>query len=72
MACLNWGALEIISKLMEFPKGEIDDLLSTMYTDFLKEAAMHKTAFRSETLRPLAELAYRQLKALVDYETQLV
>jgi len=40
-----------------------------MYTGFLKEAAMHKIAFRSEQLRPLAELAYRQIKALVDYET---
>ena len=66
------GALEIISRLMEFPQGEIDDRLSTMYTNFLKEAAKHKTAYRSESLRPLAQLAYRQLKALVDYETQLV
>ena len=57
---------------MEFPQGEIDDRLSTMYTDFLKQAAKHKTTFRSESLRPLAELAYRQIKALVDYEAQLV
>jgi len=66
------GALEIISKLMEFPKGEIDDRLSTMYTGFLKEATKHKISYRSESLRPLAELAYRQIRALVDYETQLI
>ena len=65
------GALEIISKLMEVPEGEIDDRLSTMYTGFLKEAAKYKISYRSESLRPLAELAYRQIRAIVDYETQL-
>ena len=66
------GALEIISKLMEIPKGEIDDRLVTMYIGFLKEAIKYKTTHRSESLRPLAELAYRQIRALVDYETQLI
>ena len=66
------GALEIISKLMKVPEGKIDDRFSIMYIGFLKEATKYKITYRTEALRPLAELSYRQLKAFVDYETDLI
>jgi len=66
------GVLEIISKLMEVPGGKIDDRFSTMYSGFLKEATKYKITYRTEALRPQAELSYRQLKAFVDYETNLI
>ncbi len=66
------GALEIISELMEVPEGKIDDRFSAMYISFLSEAPNYKITDRGESLRPLAETTYRQLRAFVDYETDLI
>ena len=64
------GALEMISELMQFPEGKIEDRLYAMYVGFIDEAANYEITDRGESLRQLAELAYRQLRAFVDYKTE--
>lgn len=66
------GALEIILKLMEITEGNVEDRLCAMYVSFIDEAANYEITDRGESLRPLAELDYWQLRAFVDYETDQV
>ena len=65
-------ALEMIAELMEVPDGKIEDRLYAMYVGFIDEAANYEITDRGESLRPLADLAYRQLRAFVEYETDYI
>ena len=63
------SVLEIISKLMgAVNRGELDDLLGHTYFTFMEESVNFEVSSNGESLRPLAEVCYKRLKALVDYD----
>ena len=61
------GILELVSDLMEVPKGyNIEDRWTELYISFMDEAIHFKISDQSDSLRPLAEICYRQLKTLIE------
>lgn len=61
--CLS--VLEIVFKLMKIPEGEISDKWGELYSNFIEEAQNYSITSKGETLIPLAESCYLQLKDLV-------
>ena len=64
----NLQLLEIIAKLMKVPKGPISNRWDEIYAGFMLESINYKVTSRGESLRPLAEVCYKQLRTLLDYE----
>lgn len=60
--------LEIVSKLMNVPDGEVDDLWSELYIKFMQEAIQFEITSNADTLKPLAVTCYGRLKSLLDDE----
>ncbi len=62
------GILELVAQLMKVPNELcIGDRWNETYISFMDEAIHFEITDRSDSLRPLAEICYRQLKALIDY-----
>jgi hypothetical protein len=57
--------LEIIFKLMSVPK-VVEDDWGDLYLSYMQQAIQYKITSKGKTLKPLAEVCYRQLKALID------
>ena len=58
--------LEIVSKLMDVPKGRVSDEWGQVYHDFMEQAVHYKIVHRSESLRSLAESCYSKLFNLLE------
>jgi len=57
---------------MQVPEGKIEDRWTELYISFLDEASNYEITPTGESLLPLAELSYRQLKDFVDYEMEKI
>lgn len=57
--------LDIVSELMKVPE-QISDDWGKLYIKFMEQAIQYKMTSRGETLKPLAEVCYNQLNALIE------
>lgn len=57
--------IDVVSKLMQVSASIIDDWDET-YLELMQQASLYQITARGETLKPLAEVCYQQLKAMMD------
>ncbi len=61
--------LEVVFQLMKVPEQTLDDC-GALYLNFMDQAIQYKMSdtVKQDTLKPLAEVCYRQLRGLIDME----
>jgi hypothetical protein len=67
--CLD--ILTIVARLMDIPKGKVQDRWAEIYGSFLDETHKHPVSDLGEELKPVAEKCYEMLLACTEIENRI-